>query len=46
MMYLGRIWKDAKRQYDVEMGRPEGSVRMPSGWEVDDPAEDQGYVSI
>lgn len=45
-MYLQRIWKDAKRQEDAEMGRPESLISMPSAWKVDDPAEDQGYVSI
>ena len=45
-MYLQRVWKDAKSQEDAEMGRPESLIAMPSSWKVDDPAEDQGYVSI
>lgn len=45
-MYLQRIWKDAKRQEDAEMGRPESSVSMPSACKVDDSVGDQGYVSI
>ena len=45
-MYLQRIWKDAKRQEDLETGRPEGSFIMPSAWKVDGPTEDSGYVSI
>ena len=45
-MYLQCIWKDAKREEDIEMGRPESSVTMPSAWIIDDdPAEDLGYVS-
>lgn len=45
-MYLQRIWEDAKRQEDAEMGRPESPVTVPSAWKVDDSSEDQGYVSI
>ena len=45
-MYLQRIWKDVKRQEDMEMGESESIITMPSAWKVDDPAEDQGYVSI
>lgn len=45
-IYLQRIWKDAKRQEDTEVGRPESSVTTPSAWKVDDAAEDQGYVSM
>lgn len=45
-MYLKRIWKDAKYQEDAEMGRAESLVTMPSTWKADDPAEDQGYVSM
>ena len=45
-IYLQRIWTDAKRQEDVEMGRTESSFAMPSTWKVDDSAEDAGYVSI
>ena len=44
-MYLQRIWKDAKRQEKVEMGRTDSSVIMPSAWIIDDPAEDVSYVS-
>lgn len=44
--YLLRIWEDAKRQEDVEMGRPESLDTMPSAWKDDGPAEDQGDVSI
>ena len=44
-MYLQRIWKDAKRQEDVDIGRPESSIMIPSAWTVDGPAEDLGYVS-
>ena len=45
-LYLQRIWKDAKCQEDVEMGRPESSIIMPSFWKVDGSAEDSDYVSI
>lgn len=45
-MYLQRIWKDAKRQEDLEMGKSENMISIPSAWKVDDPAEDVGYVSI
>ena len=45
-LYLQRIWKDAKRQEDVEMGRPESSPMTPSAWTADEPTEDSGYVSI
>ena len=45
-MYLQRIWKDAKREEDVEVGRPESAISMPSTWKVEDPAEDTGYVSV
>lgn len=45
-MYLQRIWKDAERQEDMEMGKSESLIAVPSAWKVDDPAEDQGYVSI
>ena len=44
-MYLQRIWKDAEREDEVEMGKPESSVRMPSAWIAGDTAEDLGYVS-
>ena len=44
--YLQRIYEDAKRQEDAEMGRPKSPVTMPSAWKFDDPVEDQGYVSI
>ena len=44
-MYLQRIWKDAKQEDDVEMGRPESSVSMPSAWITDDAGEELGYVS-
>ena len=43
--YLQRIWKDAKRQEELERGRAERSTVMPSAWIVDGPAEDSGYVS-
>ncbi len=45
-IYLQRIYEDAKRQEDAEMGRPESPVKIPAAWKVDDFAEDQGYVSI
>ena len=45
-LYLQRIWKDAKRQEDEEMGRLESSHMTPSAWTVDEPVEDPGYVSI
>ena len=45
-MYLQRIWKDAKREEEVEMGKPESSNSTPSAWIIDDAAEDLGYVSI
>ena len=45
-MYLQRIWKDAKRQEDLEIGRPQSPLSMPSVWQMDGPAEDTGYVSI
>ena len=45
-LYLQRIWKDAKRQEDVEMGRLESPHMTPSAWTVDEPVEDPGYVSI
>ena len=44
-MYLQRIWKDAKGEEEVEMGKGESSVRMPSAWIVGDAGEDLGYVS-
>ena len=43
--YLQRIWKDAKREEEVEMGRGESSVSVPSAWIVGDGGEDLGYVS-
>ena len=45
-LYLQRIWKDAKLQEDIEMGRPESSLLTPLAWTVDVPVEDPGYVSI
>ena len=45
-IYLQRIWRDAQRQVDEEMGRTESSISMPPAYKVDDSVEDQGYVSI